>query len=196
MRKEQPETHDERNEAVGFIHSSDEAGEQRGGTLGGAGGAKGWNQGEFGSPKHAPDAETGERVPGGGPDTASDREKPQGATDRAAAPCHRGGPAERLSRTEKGRSPGNRRGTVGGVWGEAGRATAGPASPRAPGRVPSASRPAGEHPQAGRKDTTARGGRTGGQDPPEGSRGRAPDADLRGGVSRAQLRVPARTEGA
>lgn len=27
-------------------------------TLGGAGGAKGCNQGEFGSPKHAPDAET------------------------------------------------------------------------------------------------------------------------------------------
>ena len=62
MRKEQPGPHDGRNEVIGFIHSSDEAGEQRGETLGGAGGAKGWNQGEFGSPKHAPDAESGERV--------------------------------------------------------------------------------------------------------------------------------------
>ena len=45
--KEKPVPHEGREEAIGFIHSSDEAGEQGGGTLCGVRGAKGWNQGEF-----------------------------------------------------------------------------------------------------------------------------------------------------
>ena len=44
--KEKPVTHEGREEAIGFIHSSDEAGEQGGETLCGVGGAKG-RQGEF-----------------------------------------------------------------------------------------------------------------------------------------------------
>ena len=82
--------------------------------------------------------------------------------------------------------------TWSGVWRRTGRALARPAPTPAPwGSVPSAASAAGRDTQAGRRDTTARDCGTGGQDRPEGGCGGDPDTDLRGGVSRFQLRVPA-----
>ncbi len=49
----------------------------------------------------------------------------------------------------------------------------------------------GRDARAGRRDATARDRGAGGQDRPESGCGRDPDASLRGGVSRIQLRVPA-----
>ena len=73
------------------------------------------------------------------------------------------------------------------------------AGARGPGtrlEIPSAAGSAGEHPQAGRWDTTARGRGTGGQGSPKGGCGRGPDADIRAGVSRSQLWIPAGAGGA
>src|ERR1700737_2592383 len=56
---------------VGLRHSSCEAGEQSGAIRCGAGGAKGGDQGECGSAKHAPDSEPHKRVKGAGSHTAN-----------------------------------------------------------------------------------------------------------------------------
>src|SRR6266568_1703388 len=72
---------DARAREVGLRHSSCEVGEQSGASRcgavrsgcspGGAGGAKGGDQGECGPAKHALDSEPGKRVTGAGPHTAS-----------------------------------------------------------------------------------------------------------------------------
>ena len=61
---------------------------------------------------------------------------------------------------------------------------------------PATSVAAGEPTRAGRGQATTGGGRAGGQHRPEGRCRHAPDADLRGGTSRVQLRVPTRAEDA
>ncbi len=60
--KEKPVPHEEKEEAIGFIHSSDEAGEQGEATLCGVGGAKGWNQGESRTTKARPGRRAGTTV--------------------------------------------------------------------------------------------------------------------------------------
>ena len=64
-------THDARAREVGLRHSSCEAGEQSGAIRCGASGAKGGDQRECGSAKHAPDSEPHKRVTGAGSHTAN-----------------------------------------------------------------------------------------------------------------------------
>ena len=59
-----------RRQEVGLFHSSDEADEQSRVCGGGAGGAKGRDQGERGPAKHAPDTEPDQRVTCAGTRTA------------------------------------------------------------------------------------------------------------------------------
>ena len=64
--KGEPKADDERTREVGPSSSSYEAGEQGGAIRRGAGGAKGWDQGECKPAAHGPDAEPGNRVTGAG----------------------------------------------------------------------------------------------------------------------------------
>ena len=61
-RKAETESLDVRIEEVRFVHSSDEADEQRGVNPCEAGRAKGRNRGKLGQPKRVPDSVPGERV--------------------------------------------------------------------------------------------------------------------------------------
>ena len=83
-----PKDKDERLEEVRLGHSSKETGEQRAARPGGAGGAKGRGQGKFGTPKQGPRTEAGKPVTGGGPDTASCKEKTKRASCGAPTPYH------------------------------------------------------------------------------------------------------------
>ena len=67
----------------------------------------------------------------------------------------------------------------------------GSARPGPPGSVPGAAVPAAVHTEAGRPAAPAGGRRPGGQDRPEGDR-RGAERDLRGGLPRVLVRVPAR----
>src|SRR5215470_1971918 len=69
--KGKPKADDERTREVGPNSSSYEAGEQDGAIRRGAGGAKGWDQGECEPAAHGPDAEPGNRVTGAGLHTAN-----------------------------------------------------------------------------------------------------------------------------
>ena len=126
---------DARSGEVRLCRSSCEAAEQSRVTGSGGGGAKGRDQGERGSAKHAPDADPGARDPGAEPRTASRKAKEEGAVHRASPPCQRrhapdgvlraqtqsrrrcrrgdmaglrGGPRARISRTSTGGSTGER----------------------------------------------------------------------------------------
>ena len=82
----------------------------------GVAGGKGLNQGEFGLPKHAPNSVSGKRATGGGPDTESCGERPEGTSHRALPPHHAGCAAPGVPRTKAGRCGGCRRHHVGYVW--------------------------------------------------------------------------------
>ena len=69
--KGKPKADDERMREVGPSSSSYEAGEQGGAIRSGAGGAKGWDQGECKPAAHGPDAEPGNRVTGAGAHTSN-----------------------------------------------------------------------------------------------------------------------------
>ena len=69
--KGKPIADDERTREVGPSSSSCEAGEQGGAIRRGAGGAKGWDQGECEPAAHGPDAEPGNRVTGAGAHTSN-----------------------------------------------------------------------------------------------------------------------------
>ena len=132
-----------------------------------------------GKPKHAPDAASGKRATGSRPDTASCREKPEGASHGALPPYYAGGARRVLLRVEEGCGGWCRWRDVGDVRGRSGRATARPAPTPAQRRsVPGAACPVGRDTQAGRRDTTARDRGTGGQDRPESGCGCDPDANL------------------
>ena len=96
------------------------------------------------------DAVPGKCDTGDGPDTASGREEPEGASHCAIPPPDAGSAGSRLLGTEPGGGAGGGRDEVGKVRGGVGRAAARPAPPRANGGVPGAAGSAGEHPQAGR----------------------------------------------
>ena len=161
-----------------------------------AAGGKGLNQGESARPKHAPDAGSGRRVTGGRADTASCNEKTAGETDCALAPHHDGRATVRLLRLAEDRI--GWRGWIGveGVRRRTGRATARPARTRTFRSVSGAAVATGCNTETGRRDTTARHNRPGRQGRPEGGSGCYPDADLRAGISRVQLRVPTGARGA
>src|SRR5262245_14309028 len=67
----EPKADDERTREVGPSSSSYEAGEQGGTIRPGAGGAKGWDQGECEPAAHGPDAEPGNRATGAGTHTSN-----------------------------------------------------------------------------------------------------------------------------
>ena len=69
--KGKPKADDERTREVGPSSSSYKAGEQGGAIRRGAGGAKGWDQGECKPAAHGPDAEPGNRVTGAGAHTSN-----------------------------------------------------------------------------------------------------------------------------
>src|SRR5262245_42067945 len=69
---------DGRTREVRLCHSSCEAGEQGRATGCGVGGAKGRDQGEGGTAKHAPGTGPGKRVPGAGPHSESRKGKEKG----------------------------------------------------------------------------------------------------------------------
>src|SRR5262249_38990710 len=69
--KGKPKADDERTREVGPSSSSYEAGEQGGAIRRGAGGAKGWDQGECEPAAHGPDAEPRNRVTGAGTHTSN-----------------------------------------------------------------------------------------------------------------------------
>src|SRR6202162_6704239 len=108
-------------------HSSDEAGEQSGpdhpraicgaSESGGAGGAKGWDQGECGPAKHAPDAESGERVTGAGTHTQSRKGKEAGEVYRALPPHRHRSLGGVVLRATGERSPRSRSADVEGLRG-------------------------------------------------------------------------------
>src|SRR5262245_8382314 len=77
---------DVRTREVRLCHSSCEAGEQGRATGCGVGGAKGRDQGEGGTAKHAPGTGPGKRVPGAGAHTASSKAKEEGEVHRALPP--------------------------------------------------------------------------------------------------------------
>ena len=76
--KGEPKADDERTREVGPSSSSCEAGEQGGAIRRGAGGAKGWDQGECKPATLGPDAEPGKRVTSAGAHTASSKAKEEG----------------------------------------------------------------------------------------------------------------------
>src|SRR5215470_17563710 len=77
--KGKPKADDERTREVGPSRSSCEAGEQGGAIRRGAGGAKGWDQGESEPAAHGPDAEPGSRDTGAGAHTTNRKGKEEGA---------------------------------------------------------------------------------------------------------------------
>src|SRR5215468_4165326 len=73
--KGEPKADDERTREVGPSRSSRETGEQRGAIRRGAGGAKGWDQGECKPAARGPDAEPGNRVTGAGAHTSNRKQQ-------------------------------------------------------------------------------------------------------------------------
>ena len=160
----------------------------------GAAGGKGLNQGEFARPKHVPGAGSGERVTGGRADTASCNEKAAGkltallhhiTTDALRCAFYD------LKKTASAGVDGLvRRGTRT----DCGCSTCTDAYTRE--RIGRCRRGGYEIPKPERRDATARHCRPGRQDCPKGGSGCHPDADLRAGISRVQLWVPAGARGA
>ena len=174
-------------------HSSEEAGEQGRATGGGAGGAKGGGRGERGTSN----ARAGRRTGKACPRRWTAYGKPQGKGRRNGSPRSSTTSASTCSGTaffalKRDAAPG-----VDGVtWRDyeadlerrlADLHAAGPS-----GSVPGAALPAAVHTQAGRAAAPAGDRGAGGQDRPEGDRGGA-ERDLRGGLPRVLVRVPARS---
>ncbi len=101
--KEKAEARDGRLEEAGRGHATCDVGEQGSARSCGAAGGKGLDQGESGKPRHAPNAVSGKRDTGGGPDTASCGEKPAGASHGAFPPHDAGGAWRVVLRAEGGR---------------------------------------------------------------------------------------------
>src|SRR3954462_4105728 len=79
---------DGRGKEVRLADSTGEAGEQNGTSRGGAGGGKQWDQEDWETAKHGPDADPGSRVTGAGSDTWSCHQGQEGEAHSAPAPHH------------------------------------------------------------------------------------------------------------
>src|SRR5215471_11411503 len=84
--KGEPKADDERTREVGPSRSSCEAGEQGGAIRRGAGGAKGWDQGECKPATLGPDAEPGSRDTGASAHTSDRKGKEEEGTVHSALP--------------------------------------------------------------------------------------------------------------
>src|SRR5208282_1215024 len=176
-------------------HSSCEADERAGSTLmgairGGAGGAKGGDRGKRGTGRHAPDAEPGRRVTRPGPRTENGKGKEEGKVHRAPPPHRRRGARRGVLRLEEDRRAGRGRADVEDLRDGPRAQARGPALAGPSGSVRGDAQPAGLYFQAGWTAAPAGGRRAGGQDRPTGD-GDGAERDLRGGLPRLQLRVPA-----
>ena len=144
---------------------------------------------------HAPDAGPGKRVPGTGPRTARCTDTEEGTVHRAPPPRLPRPATDGFLRPQVRGCSRRRRADVADLRGrprspDRELARAGP-----PGSVPGAARPPRVHPQGGRQPASARHRGAGGQDRPK-SRGDGAERDLRGGLPRVLVRVPARARGA
>src|SRR5271168_2786725 len=92
-----------------------EVAEQRRVAGGGGGGAKGRDQGERGSAKHAPDSDPGARDPGAEPRTASRKAKEEGAVHCASPPCQRRHALDSILRAQTQSCCWSRRGDLAGL---------------------------------------------------------------------------------
>src|SRR5262249_26147328 len=108
--KGEPKADDERTREVGPSRSSREIDEQRGAIRRGAGGAKGWDQGECKPATHGPDAEPGDRVTGAGAHTSNRKGKEEGTVHCALPPYQRRTAAVCVLRHQAGGSPWRGRG--------------------------------------------------------------------------------------
>ena len=160
---------------------------------GGAGGAKGRDQGERGPAKHAPGAGPGKCVTGAGARTASREAKEEGKVHLASPPCQIPMLRTAFYALKRDAAPG----VDGMTW------QAYEAGPRSPYRGPARKGPTGSvpgatvspevHTEGGRSPTPARGRSTRRQDRPKG-RGHGAERDLRGGFPRVLVWVPTRTQ--
>src|SRR5215475_6582442 len=92
--------------------------EQSRATGSGGGGAKGRDQEERGSAKHAPDADPGARDPGAEPRTASRKAKEEGAVHRASPSGQRRHAPGGILRAQTQSRRGSRWGDLAGLRGE------------------------------------------------------------------------------
>jgi hypothetical protein len=110
--KGKPIADDERTREVGPGSSSCEAGEQGGAIRRGAGGAKGWDQGECEPATLGPDAEPGNRVTGAGAHTSNRKNSDSPSLTRGRSRMREsrtyGSGAARLAAVPAGASPANR----------------------------------------------------------------------------------------
>src|SRR6266481_4402361 len=118
--KGKPIADDERTREVGPSSSSCEAGEQGGAIRRGAGGAKGWDQGECKPATLGPDAEPGNRVTGAGAHTSNRKGKEEGTVHSALSPYQRRTAPGCVLRHQAGGSPRRRRGDMAGLRGKCG----------------------------------------------------------------------------
>src|SRR5215469_1338611 len=191
--KGKPIADDERTREVGSSRSSVEAGEQGGAIRRGAGGAKGWDQGECEPAAHGPDAEPGSRDTGAGAHTTNRKGKEEGAVHCALPPYQRRTAAGRFLRHQAGSGPGRGRADMVGLCDEPGGQPPGFARTGPAGSVSGIAVPATIYSQAGRPAASARGRRLGRQDCPKGD-GHTAQRDIRGGLPRFLVRFPSRTQ--
>src|SRR5258708_3985345 len=191
--KGKPIADDERTREVGPSSSSCEAGEQGGAIRRGAGGAKGWDQGECKPATLGPDAEPGNRVTGAGAHTSNRKGKEEGTVHSALPPYQRRTAPGCVLCHQAGGSPRRRRGDMAELRGKRGDKPPGFARACSTGSVSGTAVPATVHTQAGWRAAPARGRRPGRQDGPTGD-GDTAQRDLRGGLPRFLVRVPARTQ--
>src|SRR5215467_3859315 len=161
--KGKPIADDERTREVGPSSSSCEAGEQGGAIRRGAGGAKGWDQGECKPATLGPDAEPGNRVTGAGTHTSNRKGKEEGTVHSALPPYQRRTAPGCVLCHQAGGSPRRRRGGMAGLRGKCGDKSPWLARARPTGSVSGTAVPASVHTQAGRPAAPARGRRPGRQ---------------------------------
>ena len=148
-------------------HSSREADEQGGATRCGAGGAKGGDRGKSEPAKRAPGAGPGKRVTGVGSHTASGQGKEEGEVHLASAPHRSAHASDGVLCARAQRRSRRRRDDVGRLREGPRSRNRGASRESAERSVSGAAVTTPVHPEVGRRKTTARGRRAGGQDRPE-----------------------------
>src|SRR5215475_1478381 len=169
--------------------------EQSRATGSGDGGAKGRDQEERGTAKHAPDADPGARDPGAEPRTASRKAKEEGAVHRASPPCQRRHALGGILRAQTQSCRWGRRGELAGLRSEPRVQSRGSLPKSPPGSVSASSIAPDVHTEGG-WSTTAAGNRGSGRQGRPGRMRHGAQRHLRGGFPRVLVRVPTWTRAA
>ncbi len=183
---------DERTREVGQLRSTEKSPNKAEGTGGGGGGGKGAGQGKLARAQRAPDSEPGRRAQRARAGTSGSEERTgsSGSPRSCITSTTSSGCGRRTSRSSGTRPPGStaRRGsTTARTW----RTTSRTSSERLRARsVPGEAGAAGVHPEGGRAAAAARRARAGRQDRPARRR-RGAERDLRTGLPRVLVRIPA-----